>query len=192
MRRPARRTRRTRPTPTAEQRQLSDDQKLLLGGVAVVALLVLWFGWLAVRAVRNRRPHGKAVTRAAQQIRALDATIRPDKLDLTEHVAWFESCEPAWNEVDDVIGKRGYLALTRTHLIFVPYHRAEPVVLDRDHLSNPRSRHEKVWKKSRGSFTLDYASDGAPARALTFKARQPYTWLFKFGFRSGLPDDPFS
>ncbi|MBI2705241.1 MAG: hypothetical protein HYX32_08145 [Actinobacteria bacterium] len=173
---------------------MSEEQRLLAAAAAIVGLLAFWFGWMAVRAVRNRRPHGKAVTRAAQQIRELDATVRPDQLDLTEHVAWLVACEPRWEGVADVVGRRGYLALTRTHLIFVPYHRAEPVVLDRDHLVGPRSKYKKVWTKARGSFTLDYApSEAQPEpHAISFKVRQPYTWLYKFGFRSGLADDPFS
>ena len=77
--------------------------------------------------------------------------------------------------------------------MFVPYHRAEEVVFDRPKLSAPGSKHKKVWKKSRGEFHLTYSDTGsAPPSVVSFKTREPYTWLYKFGFRSGLSDDPFS
>lgn len=172
---------------------MTDDQKLVAAGIAVVALLVLWFGWLAVRAVRHRRPHGKNVTRAATRVLDVDTGTRPDKVELTEHVAWFSGCEPAWSGAQAAVGKRGYLALTKTHLVFVPYRRADEVVFDRPELSDPGSKHKKVWKKSRGEFHLTYAgTDAATPSVVSFKVREPYTWLYKFGYRSGLSDDPFS
>jgi hypothetical protein len=125
-------------------------------------------------------------------VRALDAGDRPDQVDLTEHVAWFARCEPATPDYKPIVGKRGYLALTKTHLVFVPYHRAEPIVFDRDLLSTPSSRHKKVWKKSRGSFSLRYSPPSDAAVKVSFKTREPYTWLYHFGFRSGLNDDPYS
>jgi len=133
---------------------VTDEQKVLVGAIVIGALLIFWFGSIAARAVRHRRPHRGAVTRASEVVRELDAGDRPDRIELTEHVAWFD-------------GHRGYLALTRTHLIFVPYHRAGPVVYERRELGRPSSRHKKVWKKSRGSFSLRAGS----GETLTFKTR---------------------
>lgn len=172
---------------------MTDDQKLLVAAAAVVALLVLWFASMALRAVRNRRPHGKSVTRAAQTVLELDTGQRHDKVELTEHVAWLSGCQPPWPAAQAAVGKRGYLALTKTQLIFVPYHRADPVVLDRDQLDGPGSKHAKVWKKSRGSFFLQYRPEEEVSPVtLSFKVREPYTWMYHFGYRSGLDDDPFS
>jgi hypothetical protein len=173
---------------------MTDEQKVVVAiGAAVIAvLLVLWFVWLAARAVRHRRPHGGAVTRASEIVRGLDAGSRPDAIELTEHIAWFARCEPTVDAFDGAVGRRGYLALTKTHLVFVPYHRAEPVVFDRGDLLDPASPHRKVWKKSRGAFSLRYAPPSTQAATVSFKAREPYTWMYHFGYRSGLRDDPFS
>jgi hypothetical protein len=147
---------------------VTDEQKVLVGAIVLGALLVFWFASIAARAVRHRRPHGGAVTRASEVVRSLDAGDRPDRIELTEHVARFD-------------GHRGYLALTRTHLVFVPYHGDDdPLVLDRRELGQPSSRHKKVWKKSRGSFSLRSRTRGT----LTFKTREPYTWMYHFGYRS--------
>jgi len=171
---------------------MTDDQKVIVAGIAIGALLVVWFCWLAARAIRHRRPHGSSVTRAATKVLDVDKTgDRPEKVELTEHVAWLSGCDPAWDEVRPALGRRGYLALTRTHLVFVPYHRADVVVFERDRLSEPASKHEKVWKKARGEFHLTYTAPGITS-TISFKVREPYTWLFKFGYRSGLADDPYS
>ena len=126
-------------------------------------------------------------------MRNLDEGDRPDQIELTEHVAWF--AEPATRRprpTSRPSASAGYLALTKTHLVFVPYHRAEPVVLDRTRLSSPGSRHKKVWKKSRGSFSLRYQPAAGDAVTVSFKAREAYTWLYHLGYRSGLGDDPYS
>jgi hypothetical protein len=171
---------------------MTDDRTIIVAAIVVAALLVAWFVSIAVRAVRHRRPHGGAVTRASELVRGLDSGSRPDAIELTEHVAWFAACEPTAAELDSAVGHRGYLALTRTHLVFVPYHRADAVVFDRRDLSEPASRHRKVWKKARGSFSLRYAPRRTESRTVAFKAREPYTWMYHFGYRSGLRDDPFS
>src|SRR4051794_24171457 len=98
----------------------NDDQKIIAAGIVVAALLLLWFLWMAIRAIRHRRPHGKNVTRAATKVLDVDSGARPDKVELTEHVAWFSGCDPKWAEAEPALGKRGYLALTQTHLVFVP------------------------------------------------------------------------
>lgn len=191
-----------------------DEQKVLAAAIAVVTLLLVWFGWLALRAFRRRRPHSRSVTEAAEKVLAMDEGQRPEKIELTEHLARFMSCEPPLPGAGGAVGKRGYLALTDTHLAFAPYHRAEPIVLQRGRLGDPGSKYREVWKKSAGTFTLTYGPPGSAStrpdsvrvgddsagddsesdgsHVLTFKVRQPYTWLFKFGFRSGLSDDPYS
>jgi len=171
---------------------MTDEQKVIAAAITIGALLVLWFALLAVRAIRHRRPHRGSVAKAAETVRALDAGDRPDKLELTEHVAWFTRCDHSSSELESAVGRRGYLALTRSHLVFVPYHRSGPVVMDRARLAEPASRHRKVWKKARGSFSLRFTPEDGSAVTVTFKTREPYTWLYHFGFRSGLADDPFS
>lgn len=169
---------------------MSDQGRLLLVlGAAVIAALIL--ARVAV-AVRNRKRSGKKVIAATMVARR--SVPRDDKEQITETVVVYRGATPPLPEDGVAKGKSGYLALTRDHLVFVPYRADQALVLDRARLSDPTSRARKVWKKRRATITLGYAPaagegkepapDGEPVR-VAFDVKGPYRWMHQFGYRAG-------